>query len=268
MKNKIRLLIFFLLEMLVLIIVVFIYKNIFIKKQNINNLANSYVTFYQKNSNDNFQVNKTILYSSAYGNNNMNSINKNDWSIEIYQYTDLAIYIKPKNENFFVKKIWIDTLNVSTPPVIGNASVFYENPTNFGTEYIQKDFPFNEFLEFDIVNDKNELNEIQYNTPVFFSDCSIPLTLKYVNTLAKNFNLKTSYTLNQNGTILNNIISDTSVIESDFSFVVHLIDNNNSEYKTIVNITVPLKNTEKNILTNGNILEINKNINNVFIKDN
>ena len=198
----------------------------------------------------------------------MNSINKNDWSIEIYQYTDLAIYIKPKNENFFVKKIWIDTLNVSTPPVIGNASVFYENPTNFGTEYIQKDFPFNEFLEFDIVNDKNELNEIQYNTPVFFSDCSIPLTLKYVNTLAKNFNLKTSYTLNQNGTILNNIISDTSVIESDFSFVVHLIDNNNSEYKTIVNITVPLKNTEKNILTNGNILEINKNINNVFIKDN
>ena len=74
--------------------------------------------------------------------------------------------------------------------------------------------------------------------------------------------------LNQNGTILNNIISDTSVIESDFSFIVHLIDNNNSEYKTIVNITVPLKNTEKNILTNGNILEINKNINNIFIKDN
>ncbi len=264
MKNKKNLL-FIIIECIACIIVILMYKYIFNSIQSFNNSSNSYVSFYEKNNNSNFKISKSILYSSAYANNNINSSNKDDWSIEIFQYTDIAIYIKPKSDDFFVKKIWIDTLNLSTPPVIGKTNIFYENPTKFGTEFIQKDYPFNESMEFEIVNDTNEANEMQYNTPIFFSDCSIPLTLKYVNTLSQNFNLKNSYTLTQNGTILKNIITDTSVINTNFSFIIHLVDNNNSEYKAFFNISIPLKNFEKDILVDGNILEINNNMNQIFI---
>ena len=64
----------------------------------------------------------------------------------------------------------------------------------------------------------------KYNTPIFFADCSTPITLKYVNTVSSNFSLKNTNKLTQNGTLLNNLIKDTSVINANFrkSGKIHL----------------------------------------------
>ena len=121
-------------------------------------------------------------------------------------------------------------------------------------------------LEFTVLNDKNEDNSIKYNTPIFFADCSTPLTLKYVNTVSSNLSLKNTNSLVQNGTILNNLIKDTSVIDSKISFYIHLLDNNNVEYKSMITLNIPLSNNKGSILAQGNILKTDNNLNISFIK--
>jgi hypothetical protein len=149
---------------------------------------------------------------------------------------------------------------------LGKVSLYYEDALKFGTEYINTEFPFTDSLEFTVLNDKNEDNSIKYNTPIFFADCSTPLTLKYVNTVSSNLSLKNTNSLVQNGTILNNLIKDTSVIDSKISFYIHLLDNNNVEYKSMITLNIPLSNNKGSILTQGNILKTDNNLNISFIK--
>ena len=97
---------------------------------------------------------------------------------------------------------------------------------------------------------------------------TIRITLKYVNTVSSNFSLKNTNTLTQNGTILQNLINDTSVINANFNFTIHLLDNNDQEYKAVVSFEIPLSKEYKNILVEGNILKIEDNLNINFLKVN
>ena len=45
-------------------------------------------------------------------------------------------------------------------------------------------------LEFTVLNFDNKDNSIMYNTPVFFSDLSNPVTLKFTNLLYKNYSIE------------------------------------------------------------------------------
>ena len=269
MKKRKKFLLILILE-IVLLITVFIifYKFIYTKQKSITSTENSYTNFFENNKDNNFRVSKIIAYSSAYGKNKNTDFSQDSWLLEIYQYTDFAIYLSPKSDNTFVKKLWIDELEVTKTPTLGITSFFYEDALKFGTEYVHTDFPFENLLDFTVLNDKNEENIIKYNTPIFFADCSTPITLKYVNTVSSNFSLKNTNKLTQNGTLLNNLIKDTSVISANFKFTIHLLDNNDQEYKAVISFEVPLLTDSKNILVAGNILKIEDNLNINFLKVN
>lgn len=265
MKKKLTFILILIIEILLLIAISIIsYKFIYLNIKNKSIVTNSYISFYNKNKSNDFTISKVIAYSNAYGKSKNTNFNDSNWNLEIYQYTDFAIYIN-SNSNNFIKKIWIDSLNIVTP-VLGKVSLYYEDALKFGTEYINSEFPFTDSLEFTVLNDKNEDNSIKYNTPIFFADCSTPLTLKYVNTVSSNLSLKNTNSLVQNGTILNNLIKDTSVIDSKVSFCIHLLDNNNVEYKSMITLNIPLSNDKGSILTQGNILKTDNNLNISFIK--
>ena len=267
MKKKIYFILIFLIEIILFIGIYLIFYNyIYLKHKSIISAETSYTSFYESNKSNDFKISKIIAYSSAYGKNKNTSFNQENWLLEIYQYTDFAIYISPKSDDNFVKKLWIDNLEFAQTPTIGITSIFYEDALKFGTEYIHSEFPFEESLEFTVLNDKNEENNIKYNTPVFFADCSTPITLKYVNTVSSNFSLNNTNTLTQNGTILQNLINDTSVINAKFNFSLHLLDKNNTEYEALVSINVPLTNNTDSILSQGNILQIEDNLNINFIR--
>ena len=265
MKKKLISILILIIEIFLLIIISIIsYKFIYLNIKNKSIVSNSYVSFYNKNKSDNFTISKVIAYSNAYGKSKNTNFNDSNWNLEIYQYTDFAIYIN-SNSNNFINKIWIDSLNI-TSPVLGKTSVYYEDALKFGTEYINSEFPFKDSLEFTVLNDKNEDNSIKYNTPIFFADCSTPLTLKYVNTVSSNLSLKSTNSLVQNGTILNNLIKDISVIDSKISFNIHFLDNNNIEYKSNLTLSIPLSNDKGSILSQGNILKTDNNLNISFIR--
>lgn len=259
--------IIFFLDLICLFLMFFLfYKTIYLDNKAKNIAQNSYINFYEQNANSNYSVSKIIAYSSAYGDNQTRNLSNGKWQLKIYQYTDFAIYLSSKTDENYIKKIWVDNFKINKPPVLGNVNFFYEDLLKFGTNEISENYPLlNSEIQYTVLNDENLENEIQYNTPVFFADCSTPISFKYVNTVSSNYNIDTSTHIIQNGTLLNNLINDTTAINCDFSFLIHLIDKNNTEYINKLYLTIPLANNSSNILSNGSITEKLENLNSKFI---
>ena len=115
MKKKLTFILILIIEILLLIAIAIIsYKFIYLNIKNKSIVTNSYISFYNKNKSNNFNISKVIAYSNAYGKSKNTNFNDSNWNLEIYQYTDFAIYIN-SNSNNFIKKIWIDSLNIVTP---------------------------------------------------------------------------------------------------------------------------------------------------------
>jgi hypothetical protein len=241
------------------------YNFIYSKQKQKISFENSYINFYSKNSNTPFSISKIIAYSNAYGENQSKNLNQGNWLLKLYQYTDFAIFINSTSEENYVTKLWINNFSISKKPTLGVTSFYYEDALKFGTESISTNYPIEDNLEFTVLNDENSDNIIQYNTPVFFADCSTPITFKYVNTVSSNFVLNNTLQLTQDGTLLKNLINDTSVIDCTFQFEIHLVDNNNNEYQTIVKCSIPLTSSENSILDAGSVLDIQNNLNNSFL---
>ena len=91
-----------------------------------------------------------------------------------------------------VKKLSLENISLSAP-ILGTPSLYYLDSLNFGTANFNGTYKLDDFLEFTVLNDENNNNNIQSNTPVFFTDCSNPITLKYVNP-----SIKENYTVTSN----------------------------------------------------------------------
>jgi len=130
-----------------------------------------------------FKISKILLYSSADATDN--SPNGLLQSLDINQFTDIAIYIdnKSKIQNLTsentVKEISICNIKLDTSSDIGNKFVNYKNPLSYGKfadlQYNDKDITFSGIA----TNDEN--NNADYNSPVFYADCSNPVSLGYVD---------------------------------------------------------------------------------------
>jgi hypothetical protein len=241
------------------------YNFIYSKHKQKVSVEKFYINFYNKNSNSPFYVSKTIAYSDAYGENQGKGSNQENWFLKIYQYTDFAIFINSNNDENYVTKLWIDNFKINKEPILGITAFYYEDALKFGTENISNNYLIEDSLEFTVLNDENEDNTIQYNTPVFFADCSTPITFKYVNTVSSNFSLNSTLPITQDGTLLKNLITDTSAIDCTFQFEIHLVDNHNTEYQSNIQCKIPLSSNEDDIINSGSILDIQNNLNNHFL---
>jgi hypothetical protein len=266
LKKNLKNIILLIIDIICLILIFILSYNFIYSSYKQKSLAEDfYINFFNKNSNSPFYVSKIIAYSSAYGENQSKNLSKGNWVLKIYQYTDFAIFVNSNTEENYVSKLWIDNFKINKEPTLGVTSFYYENALKFGTENISTNYPIENNLEFTVLNDENSENTIQYNTPIFFADCSTPITFKYVNTVSSNFSLSNTLQLIQDGTILKNLIVNTSVIDCTFQFEIHLVDNNNVEYKSNVHCKIPLVSDKDSIISSGNILDIQNNLNNYFI---
>lgn len=266
MKNFIKL---FFIIFLLIIIIVLSYNYIFLKFTNKHNLEMNSIHFFEKSSN--FTINKIILYTNAYGVNKNTNFQQSNWILDLYQYTDIAIFIDngtdDLNSSNTIKKIYIEDINFYNSPKSGTTSLYYLDSGYFGTETYSEDYKIDNTLEFTILNDSNENDSIQTNTPVMFSDLSNPITLKYVNNnIYNNFNLPTNEAISFDGSLLNKSGISISSLESSFSFYIVIVNNNNETFKHLVHIDIPLSNTSGDIYS-GFVLETKNNLNYSFLKE-
>ena len=220
--------------------------------KNKSDFEQSVISFSEKNENVIFSVEEITLFSSADSKNKTSS--KNHFTIEnLYQYTDIAFFIKSseelKTEKNTLKNLYIDNINIENTES-GIPNIYFKPLNEFTKSTIIEENKIEDRLDFEITSsDENKLL-----SPVLYNNLANPITLSYINQ-----NIKTDYTLTDtsipityNGMLLERCQIPLSSITPKISFDVHIINNLDEEYMTSIYIDIPLEN-ESNSIYKGNI---------------
>ena len=254
------------LIILIVILVVlayFYYNLIFHESFAREDFTNQVVKIAEQNENPIFKVHKILLYSSA------NAIDKSEneslKDLSICQYTDIAIYIDntstiyditPENT---VKKLYIDNIKITTNSDKGHQFVNYKNALDFA-KYKDIKENDNDKIEYTVVSTNEENEKQDYSAPTFYTDCSNPITLEYMNKdIVTNFAVsnKSEKSISFNGKILKEAGIKLEDINYTLSFNVNIINNQNEHFSCNVKFDVDLNKDNGNAMDKGYIYENN-----------
>lgn len=241
----------FILLVILLIVLIKINYNDAQRKVALENTIADITSFNAKQV---FSIDKIYLYSSADAINN--ETKKPMWNLDVYQYTDIAIYISANSSNseqntikeLYIDDVKFDSLNTGTP------NLYYKNLFDFGKFNLLNNNIITNRLDYTILSpvasvlpDENILSDgsessIDYSKPEIYSDCTTPLSLEYVNLVKSNYfvsNIETP--LIYDGSLLKRIGIDLSSISCDLSFKIHIKNNLDESHVATVKISIPLK---------------------------
>lgn len=243
----------------VIVILVLAYGGIIRKHFKIKQFAKNNMRVYQNNEQQVFKVEKIVLCSSANAIDLSEEQNLQDLSI--YQYTDIAVYIENgeelSNKNT-VKELYIDNISLEGVDNIGNKSLNYKNILNFGLKQAIQEEKQTNNINFNIVYTNEENETANYDNPTFFTDCSNPITLEYLNyNLANNYKMDENKSIAFDGSILEDAGIATENIDCKVKFRINIVNNENEKYSCWINFQIPLDDiyqgtTMKAKNTNGN----------------
>ena len=223
-------------------------------KRNIKeeNFAKESEQIARRNSSTVFSLEKIYLCSSANGIDI--SENKELNEFELYQYTDIAIYINNGKEekglknNNTVKQLYIDNIDLQLENKQGKANLDYTNLLKIGNK---DEFKNNierytlkkkkkKRIDFNIINTNEQNENADYESPTFYADCSNPITLKYINKLNKNYMAGEEKTTTFDGTILKKAGISIQDINCEIKFKINIINNKGEYYCSWVKFQIPL----------------------------
>ena len=221
-----------------------------------NDFANQMVEISEANERSVFNVQKVLLYSSANAIDNSESQALQNMSI--CQYTDISIYIdnmanasELTDENT-IKQLYIDNINITSNSDKGTKLLDYKNPLNFG-KYEEIEVPQNNRIDFNIVNTNVENENYDYSKPTFYTDCSNPISLGYMNK-----DILTDYSVSEgttsvsyNGKVLQEAGINLDELKYTLSFKIHIINNLNEEFVYQMSMDVDLNDENNGMATNG-----------------
>lgn len=235
---------------IVLLFISFVaYKHIFQVETGKRIYSEESERFAEENKNPVFKVDQIILYSSANAVDNSNGELK---SLDISQFTDIEIFInnKTKSEEITaentINELFIESIKVENNSEIGGEKIFnYKNPLNCGKYSDLLNWNEDGIL-FKVVNSNDQNMEANYDEPVFYTDCSNPISLGYINR-----NILTNCEVNSNnasisfdGSILENAGIDLKDLNFKLSFNLHLVNNYNEEFVSNIVINNDLSSKE------------------------
>ena len=198
--------------------------------------------FSKLNAKTVFSIDKIYLYSSASGeapaeNNNVS------WNLNLFQYTDIAIYINNNSDTIFDYSNSIKELKISNVQFkdlkTGKPALYFKSINNFA-KYVpnSSDYKIEKEFNYEVLND----GELDYATPKVYADVSNPITLEYLNTDIKN----ASYTdvteeLTYDGSLLRKSSVNLNDIACTLIFNITIINNYNQEFVSTVSLKIPLE---------------------------
>ncbi len=256
--NKEHILIVVGIVMLVLLIVG--YYNVIGNHMKQNQYSENIQKVSEENKNVVFRINQIVLHSSADAIDNSPEKNLKDLSIS--QYTDIAIYLNNRvnnkdltNENT-INQMYIDHIKIDAPSSEGEKVLNYKNPFYIGK---YKDLQnANDRIDFNIVYNNKDNQGNNYDNPTFYTDCSNPISLGYINK-----NIVTNYSSDQNnnvvsfnGRILQEANVDLANLNCVISFRINIINNQGEKFICDVSIPNNLQSPEGGIYT-GYLINVN-----------
>ncbi len=198
------------------------------------------------NSKTVFSIDRIYLYSSADATSNETT--KPVWDLNIFQFTDIALYINNRADEGVtyentIKELTIDNVKFNNIQS-GTPALYYKNVNDFAKLINSEENKIGDSLEFNVINS----GEADYSTPVIYSNCQNPITLEYVNTGMKENTVISdiSTPLTYDGSLLRKSGILISQMECTLSFRITIINNYNQKYVATVYIDIPLKDSLNN----------------------
>ena len=245
-------------SLVILIFIVFVYLLIvfFQFYKNKTSFENNILELSNKNNDPVFSINNITLFSSCNADTEIKS-NSNFTLKNLYQYTDIAIFINntvssneltPENT---LKEVYIDNINFSTSPELGQPELFYKNINIFSKPIFDKENKIESNLNFSVTSENN----IDYDSPTLYNNCANPITLSYVNNNIKsNYKINTSNAITYDGSLLKNCSILLNSISCSISFDIFITNNLGSKYKCPITVDIPLE-TDSQSIYNGNLIK-------------
>ena len=237
---------FFTILIIALFIIFLLYYNLVFSVVFARNaFANEMIEIADENEDTVFNIQKILLYSSANAVDNSEDQSLKDMSIS--QFTDISIYIdntstisELTDENT-VKQLYIDSIVATSNSDIGTKILNYKNPLNFG-KYKAVEAPENNRIDFNIINTNSENETNDYTNPTFYTDCSNPISLGYMNK-----DILTNYSVSQdanmvsfNGKVLQEANIKLEDINYALTFKIHIVNNLNQKFVYEIKLNINL----------------------------
>lgn len=221
--------------------------------------ADEAVAFVSDNSEPIFRIKEIILYSSGYGEDKSKGKILKD--VDVHQFTDISIlidnksYISDLSNKNTVSELYIDNIKINKKSNAGNSAINYKNPYEFG-KYNDSIENTNR-IDFRILHTNADNENNDFTSPTFFTDCSNPITLGYLNKDIKtNCDLlNTKEKVEFNGKILKTADVNLDEISYELSFQIHLKNSLEQSYVYGVNLNIPLEDQNSSIY-NGYIFKV------------
>ena len=236
---------FALLIILAIVVLLLFYHFVLADVFSRNNFANQMIELSDENETSVFNIQKVLLYSDA------NAIdNSEDHSLKnmsICQFTDLSIYLDNSSSNTelssenTVKELYIDNINMTSKSDIGTKILNYKNPMNFGKYKNIKELD-NGRIDFNVINTNQENESQNYSEPTFYTDCSNPITLGYLNKdIVTNYSVSdASKSISFNGKVLKEANVSLDDINYTLNFTIHIVNNLNQKFAYNMKLDVNL----------------------------
>lgn len=152
--------------------------------------------------------------------------------------------------------MYIDNIKVSTKTKNGTKIINYKNPFNCG-KYEEIENYRDDGILFQISNTNKEDSEVSYSDNIFFTDCSNPISLGFINK-----NILTGCEVNStngsitfDGSILKSANIDLDEIKPKISFTIHITNNYNEKFACNVTIDDDLSAEDGGIYT-GYVMKV------------
>lgn len=231
---------------------------LFIKNlENKKNRVDSYIEFANENNKSIFSIDKITYFSNCSANISTNT-NSSFTISDLYQYTDIAIFINNHTEEFdgkytaenTLKSVTLNNINISLKPNHGTPSLYYKNINDFA----KSSFDVNNLITDTITFETTSQDEIDYSKPILYNNCANPITLCYVNSKIKdNYTLSAIIeNLEHNGSLLKTCGITLNSISCQVSLVVNITNNLDETFTCPLTLNIPLS-TENSTIYDGTL---------------
>lgn len=230
------------INIFLLIFLIVAYRYIFSIEKVRKVYAEEMVAFAENNENPVFSIDKIIIHNSAHAVDNSDGELSD---IDISQFSDLEIFIdnKGKSEEITgentINEMYITNIKIESQEKNGEKILNYKNPHNCG-KYVDLNNWEADGILFNITRTNDEDEEANYDHNIFYTDCSNPISLGYIN---KNILegcavSKDLGTIAFDGRILKSANIDKDDLNSKISFSINITNNFNEKF--VCNLTIDL----------------------------
>lgn len=249
--KEIKFIAFFIIAVLIFVLLSYNVSRAYINKVN---FEQDILDQANKNEETIFSIDNITMFSSANADGEINPNSTLELS-NIYQYTDIAIFINPNSEDLdyknTLKEVYIDNINYVSMPNVGTPSLYYKNINDFATASYNSENAVNDSLYFSISSEETT----NLDTPILYNNCANPITLTYVNIV------KDTYTtddangqLTYDGSLLKKCNVTLSSIVASITFDIHITNNLDQKFVCPVCLNIPLELEDGTSIYDGKIL--------------